>query len=226
MLLPPPELSPARVDLWLLPTKVSTEQMSYLQSLLPLEETERFSRFRMAAKRDEAIISRGLLRHVLSFVLGQSTREIVFTLGAKGKPGIDHSRVRFNVSHTAGRVLLAVTLDHEIGVDIEQIRTRTSYEDLARRFFTAEEYGAIMMLPPAERLRAFFICWTRKEAILKGTGEGISAGLASFEVPICPLSGSALVAGRWHLQELDVGKSFVAALASAFQAEIRWNPVE
>ena len=147
-----------------------------------------------------------------------------FTLQSHGKPCLADNtldnRIHFNLSHTAGRVLLAATCDRDVGVDIERIRTHLPHEELARRFFSPTEYLAIAALPPADRPRAFFTTWCRKEAILKTTGQGIAAGLNTFDVPVTPMAHPFTVSHpngtipmRWTLHDLHLSEPYLACVA-------------
>ncbi len=228
-------LSPACLDVWLVPTSISAERLAYFHSLISDEERERIGRLRIPAKRDEAVISRGALRQILGLLLDTDPTMLAFGTGPFGKPYLEqdlNSRVRFNLSHTAGQVMLAMTLDHEIGADIERIRTDMAHEDLARRFFTTGEYAAIATASAVDRPRAFFRCWCRKEAVLKAMGQGISAGLHSFDVPVDAVAESFHVsrqdfAGetRWLLHDIDLSDPYVACVAvESCEATVRkWD---
>ena len=201
------------VHLFLAATDLPPGQLESLSSLLTAGEREQFRKFRMPEKRAEAILSRALLRERLSHFTGIAPPAIALTYNPHGKPEMDGTAIRFNISHTAGHVLLGVSRDHELGVDIESPRSQMEHENLAKRFFTAGEHAALMATPARDRVRAFFRCWTRKEAILKGMGRGISAGLDTFEVPLEALVGPIRIA-EWMLHDLPVPETHVAVLAT------------
>jgi 4'-phosphopantetheinyl transferase len=134
-------------------------------------------------------------------------------------PHVD-SGVTFNVSHSGGIALLAFTRRREIGVDVEQLRPDSDFEAIARRFFSAREQNQLAALPAEEKVDAFFRCWTRKEAFIKATGDGLSLPLSQFDVSLAARERSALLAtrpdaseaGGWLLQEVPGGPGYVAAL--------------
>ena len=94
--------------------------------------------------------------------------------------------LRFNLSHSGDLALLGVTRDQEIGVDLEQIQDRIATEQIAKRFFSPREVAMLCALPPPVRQEAFFKCWTRKEAFIKGIGVGLSLPLDKFDVSLAP----------------------------------------
>ena len=145
-------------------------------------------------------------------------------LGVTGLQVDEHGRpwspgVSFNVSHsgTLGVIALAEG-DRRIGVDVEQVRADTDVRALARRFFHPDEAAAI-----AGRRDAFFRCWTRKEAVVKALGRGLSHPLDSFAVDV-DADGPAEVAGVGGLlvRSLETPPGYVAALASDPPLRFRW----
>lgn len=117
--------------------------------------------------------------------------------------------------------MFAVTRDREVGVHVERIRGDQDHEQIAAQFLSGRETAAIRALPQAERAEAFFRCWTRKEALVKATGKGLSVPLGQFDVSVAPGEPAALVstrfdaaeASRWSLAGLTVGEGYAATLA-------------
>jgi 4'-phosphopantetheinyl transferase len=92
--------------------------------------------------------------------------------------------LRFNLSSSDDTALLAVAWNREIGVDVEKIRAERDCMGIAERFFSPWEAAALRRLPDQQRVPAFYRCWTRKEAYVKATGEGMFLPLDSFAVPV------------------------------------------
>jgi 4'-phosphopantetheinyl transferase len=177
-----------------------------LRRLSP-DELARAERFHFARHRDRFVAARALLRLLAGRYVGIPAREVRFNYGRRGKPCLHPSlagpnRLRFNVSHSDGLALLAFGWDSELGVDIEIERTLRDWESIAERYFTAGERAALGQLPSAERDRAFLRAWTRKEALFKATGDGLSRAL----------DGQPEDSGRWWLEDLDPAPGFAAAL--------------
>jgi 4'-phosphopantetheinyl transferase len=129
--------------------------------------------------------------------------------------------IRFNISHSHGTALYVVSRGREIGVDLELIRDGLEIEQIAERFFSRSEIAAFYAVPALLRKRAFFLCWTRKEAYIKARGEGLSLPLDQFEVSLVPGKPAALLSAqrdsneafRWSLQDLFPAADYAAALA-------------
>jgi 4'-phosphopantetheinyl transferase len=108
-----------------------------------------------------------------------------------------------------------------VGVDVERIRPMRDADRIAERFFSAREAEAFCKVPPAEQDAAFFSLWTRKEAWLKATGDGISESLSKFEVTFLPedeprvlaIAGDTAAGAAWSLCALNPASGFVGALA-------------
>ncbi len=117
--------------------------------------------------------------------------------------------------------LLAVAPGRAVGVDVEKIDHARSGEDVARRFFAPDEVARLDALPPAERVAAFFSCWTRKEAYIKARGDGLALPLASFSVSFGRGAAPALKrselgrgeAARWIFFDLPPLDGYASALA-------------
>ncbi len=135
----------------------------------------------------------------------------------QGKPRIENDDQHgFNLSHCGDQALFAVGLKCDVGVDLEQIRPMSDRDDIARRFFCREEHEELLALPLRNRDAAFFACWTRKEAYLKGIGAGLSVPLDSFRVPMLddlPVQVATGEVAGWWLHDVAPRPDYAAALA-------------
>src|SRR5580692_3450771 len=188
------------VDIYSVRLEADAARLDSLYEILAPQERERAARFRFAEHRRHFIICRGTLREILSRYLDQSPSRINFVYNRHGKPGLRDSDVRFNVSHSGGWALQAVTRDCEVGVDIERVDARFISEQIPERFFSPREVAQLRALPAHQQTAAFFRCWTRKEAYIKARGLGLALSLDSFDVSLGPDDPPALLcAGDWSV---------------------------
>lgn len=212
------------VQLWRADLAAIRENESRWQKLLSSDESNRAERFHFPADRQRFVASRALLRLILAGYLGTDPKRLIFSYSKQEKPSLaadDASGgITFNVSHSAEIALFAFTRRREIGVDVEEIRCDFEVETIANRFFSAKEKEQLAALPNDKKFEAFFRCWTRKEAYIKATGDGLSLALHQFDVSILAQDTDALIATRpdhtvaalWSLREIPAGVGHVAAL--------------
>jgi 4'-phosphopantetheinyl transferase len=216
-------LNDRTVDVWAIPVRTSEAVVSKFEAVLSQDELGRATRFRFEHLRRSFIVAHGTQRVLLSRYLKVAPADIRFTYGAKGKPSISGTTsIRFNLSHSGDFAVLAVTLNCDVGVDIEQTRALPDFANIADRYFSREETSELMSLPAEQRERAFFACWTRKEAYIKAVGDGLSTPLDSFRVTLLPgalprmvhLGGDTRAAEAWNIVNIDLGHpQYLAALA-------------
>jgi 4'-phosphopantetheinyl transferase len=217
-------LSDRDVHVWRASLDQSPDCVDQLAQALSPDEQMRAERFYFDRDRKRFMVARGLLRTILSYYLGVEPSQLQFCYGSHGKPALaeafDESRIRFNLSHSQGLALYAVTRDREIGIDLEQIRSMPKAEQLAERFFSAPEYEILRTLPMHLKEEAFFNAWTRKEAYLKASGKGLAQSLEQIEVSLEPgesakllsIAGSPQKASAWSIQELLPASGYVGAV--------------
>jgi 4'-phosphopantetheinyl transferase len=227
-----------RVDVWRVrldePAKAGSEVV-----VLSPDEIARASRFHFEKDRIHFTQCRSALRGLLADYLSIPAAEIRFEYLTSGKPQLaaeqNPSALQFNVSHSSNMALIAVGSEHRLGVDIEKIRGDVDTAALAERFFSVRERAGLQALPDHLRVPGFFACWTRKEAFLKATGEGLSFPLADFSVTTHPdlhpeleeIKGSTDEGKQWFLADLSVVDGFRATVVrerSAYRLETyAWN---
>jgi 4'-phosphopantetheinyl transferase len=215
------------VHVWAVALDAPEHIRALLSRSLSEDERERAGRYRFAIHRNRFTVSRGTLRNILSCYLGESPEQISFAYGEHGKPGLElrqaRSGIRFNLADCDDLALIAVCLGAEAGVDVERVRTIPEVGELVSRFFSRRESAAFAALPELQKPEAFFRLWTRKEAWLKATGEGITRHLARVEVSFLPGEPAQLLgiphelsAGRqWSVSHLEPRAGWVGALAVA-----------
>jgi 4'-phosphopantetheinyl transferase len=220
----PPELPPHTVHVWQRRLSTDDPSLDACFELLSAEEREKAARYRIEHPRSDYILTRSTLRSLLGQYLGKRPHEIHFRYGSHGKPYLaGNTDLQFNVSHCDGLALLAFVRDREIGVDVEKIRPQDDVKKLAERFFSLNERERLRNLSGDELYSAFFRCWTRKEAYIKATGDGLSLPLHQFDVSIEPDPAQALIATRpdaseaerWTISNLRISPGYAAAAAVA-----------
>jgi len=198
------------VHLWYASLDVPADQLAFYSKLLSEDETARASRYIFDEPRNRYTTGRGILRTILCRYLSISPDQIAFTYGRQGKPDLldpGDPPLRFNVAHTQAEMVIAVTHGRLIGVDIEYVRPLPDMMLVAERFFSEREVSVLRSLPDAHQPQAFFNAWTRKEAILKTYGDGISDALNTVEVSFAPgeparvfsIRGDQGEAARWSI---------------------------
>lgn len=220
-----PKTAPGCVDIWRTRTDLSADRISSLFHFLSADEQSRAERFLHSVHRGRFIASRGILRCILGDYLGVGPQKIRFSTCSHGKPRLEdplhQAGLRFNLSHSYGMALYAVAENRDVGIDVEYLARPCRELQIARRFFSSEEAQVIAGLPDNHRRKAFFVCWTRKEALLKAKGVGLSIPLDRFEVSVRPEDPPALLRTDWNEKErlqwrlfnVEPGPDYVASLA-------------
>jgi len=225
--LPPTRFSLGATDVhvWAARLALPSGPLVRLASILSQDESQRAARFRFDTHRDRFIAARGILRSLLGTYLHSAADALQFEYGPNGKPTLTapfaESGLTFNLAHSEDLALFAVTRLGPIGVDVEQNRPVTDVDELVARFFSPRETALFQTLPTSQKNAAFFNLWTRKEAWLKATGEGIAHSLNLVEVTFLPgepaqilgLPETPALKSDWALRELTPATGFVGAVA-------------
>jgi 4'-phosphopantetheinyl transferase len=204
------------VHIWRINLNSSESQLQFFRETLSSDEIARAQRFYFPEHRQRFIAGRGTLRAILGQYLGIDPKQVEFEYQPRGKPLLAakfaDQGLLFNLSHSQDLALLGVSYQHQIGVDLEYIRTMSDLEGLAKRFFSSREYEYLRLISPQEQQQIFFRYWTCKEAYLKATGDGL-VQLEEIEISLTPNQPSQLlVSGGWNLRELTPAENFAAAV--------------
>jgi 4'-phosphopantetheinyl transferase len=214
------------VHCWYVDLDVAPATEAGCRRTLRRDERRRSARFRFDRDRRRFVVAHAALRGLLGRYLGTHPGRLTFVRNASGKPALGGGRGRrlaFNLSHSSDLAVIAVA-HAEVGVDVERIRALPDSAEIARCSFPAAEFERWSALPGHLRTRAFFACWTRKEAHAKARGEGLAGetpGRAAppTDVPVgAPGSrdgapDEASPSGPWSFYALRPAPGYVAALA-------------
>ncbi|MEB3341542.1 4'-phosphopantetheinyl transferase superfamily protein [Okeania sp.] len=227
MFLEPPEkrleLSPNNVHIWRANLKLSPSQIEKLLTILSSDEIERANKFHFARDKNRFIIARAKLRKIISHYLNIEPQKLQFSYSDRGKPYLKNTSILFNLSHSQDLALYGITKVNLIGIDLEYIRPMNDAENLAKRFFSAQEYNFISELPSEKKQETFFKLWTCKEAYLKATGDGLAGGLEKVEISLnyekkveffC-INGNIQEASNWYLYQFIPQDNYIAAVVVA-----------
>lgn len=214
------------VDVWAYELAADASMLARLHDWLAADERARAARFVYERDRNAFIVGRAILRLLLSRYLGRSPASLAFIYGGSGKPALapddsGQQPLRFNLSHSEGRAVLAVTRAHELGVDIERCGRRLDILAIADRYFFGTEFAAIAAAAPADQTAVFLRYWVAKEAVLKAEGIGIGFALDRFAICFNSAQDLATVtthvgcvpACHWQVRPLAVDAGWYAALA-------------
>ena len=213
-----------RVDVWRVrvdePVRENSEGI-----VLSADEIARAKRFHFEKDWTRFTRCRSALRGLLADSLAIPATEFRFEYPPSGKPQLaveqNPRALQFNVSHSADMALIAIGSERRLGVDVEKIRSDVDTQSLAERFFSVRERAGLRGLPDHLRAAGFYACWTRKEAFLKATGDGLSFPLADFSVTTHPdldpeleeIKGSTEADRQWFLVDLHVREGYRATVA-------------
>ncbi len=215
----------ADVDLWLAPIgPLRDDQVRLCRSILSADERARVDRFRIPARAEQALVGRALLRRALTYRLGAAPESWVFETGAHDRPCLAAGQalptLDFNLAHTAGHVLCAVSQGAAVGVDVERRSRAGDLQKVAPRFLAEAEALALAGLEPAARDARLLRLWTLKEAYSKALGLGLTMDYrtTTFVISGRGETATATCAGLagWYFQVAEAPEH---TLALAVQAE-------
>ncbi len=201
--------SDGEVHLWEAPLDVEPPALRALSVSLSLAERAQALHLRFSRDRTRFAAGRGWLRRLLSGYLDIDAAGIGLGENAFGKPRVIVPAghwLRFNVSHSDGLAVFAVTRDREIGVDVERVRHDLPVEAVARRCFSLRDQLLLAALPPGPRVDLAFALWTRTEAYLKAIGIGFAVARGADKHP-------DRERGDWTIAKFNAGEGFAAAVA-------------
>ena len=185
--------------------RLSARVWDHFFSQMPAPVRTGISRYRRWEDRQAGLFGKLLLAEGLKRCgyPGEHLRDLVWD--AWGRPFLGCG-VDFNISHSAGYVVCALCPEGRVGIDIEEVR-QIEVSDFKARM-TPGQWEALMA--SENRLQAFFGLWTRKEAVIKADGRGLSIPLHDIIVK----GGKAFLAGDiWKVKEVRIANGYSCHLA-------------
>jgi len=172
-----------RIDLWFIdPLQLTNFSDDYIKSILSPDEITKFASFKHKEAQQIFLITRLFTRLILSQYALCSPIHLQFSRNKHGKPELldNPNNIRFNLSHNNHLIVMAVTINDDIGCDIESPERRISILPISKRYFAKQEHQALSLLTGEAQQQLFFKYWTLNEAFVKAVGVGISLGLDTF----------------------------------------------
>jgi 4'-phosphopantetheinyl transferase len=219
----------SRIDLWCAYISEIGDGALWLryEALLSAEERAQRARFRFAKDQRRFLLTRALVRTVLSRYQAVPPEDWVFSQGQRGRPQIAAPRLEpaleFNIAHSADLIVLGVTSKRTLGVDAESLTLRDAAIEGLDRYFAAEESAALLSLPSPARRRRFFELWTLKESYIKARGMGLAIALDAFRFEFPGEHGLTLhmrpeladAPRHWRLWQLAPRPDYLVAVCAA-----------
>lgn len=220
-------LTSAEIHVWLaFYDEISEDSLlAAYRELLSAAEKEQETRFYFARDRRRYLVTRALVRTVLSRYASIQPSEWMFSTNAYGRPAAVNAQAKdlsFNISHTHSLIVLGVTRSRALGVDVENFQAREVSIDLMDRYFAPQEVEVLTAAPPHEQQYRFFEYWTFKEAYIKARGMGLSLPLDKFsfqyaddravEIAIHPELADD--AARWQFWQFQPKPEYLVAICA------------
>jgi len=221
-----PSLSSGEIHVWTARVDNNDHATADLLRILGEEERTQAAQFSFERDRGRFIQSHGIVRQILATYSGVDAATLTFARNRHGKPYLvpraNGPNLQFSISHSGNCCMLAVRLDHSIGIDVEKVRDLPQAMNIAQSYFTPGETRVLAALQGVPQRDAFFALWTHKEATVKGLGISLAANLGRLEFQLDPVRSPRLIAWdgdqslaqRWSIRRLDPSPGYVAAVAS------------
>jgi 4'-phosphopantetheinyl transferase len=218
-----PDLRAGEMHVWRFSLDADSSVIEHLSNSLSPDEIERAERFLFDDIRRRFIVCRAAQRAILAAYLGELPHQLRFQYENLGKPSLSAMTgdppILFNLANSKSLGLLGVTQGVELGIDVEKIRAVQRLEGLAQRFFADIEIRQLESIGEEDREQAFFRIWTRKEALLKAVGKGLTFPLDQVIVSLLEAEPCRVVhfgdddPSTWWLAHLAPQSGYFGAVA-------------
>ncbi|QDQ26030.1 4'-phosphopantetheinyl transferase superfamily protein [Chitinimonas arctica] len=233
-------LEPGQLTLWCVSFADIRDEglLAAYWRLLSEAERQQANRFHFAKDRHRYLLTRALVRTVLSRYAPIAPEDWCFRATAHGRPEIANAgelagRIVFNLSHTDSLIVLAIACGTALGVDVENIVERPAPVDIAAHFFAPSEVEALFRLPASERQARFFQYWTLKESYIKARGLGLSIPLDQFRFELGAAGQVELFtqpelndpADRWRFMLLQPDPAYLIAVCAEGEQRLQLRKI-
>jgi len=221
------ELAPDAVHVWTAPLNVDEHKMEEMLERLSPSEQKRVGALLEERAVRQYVISRAMQRQLLAGYVGGHPSEISFGVVAMGKPTLSKPNdigLTFNTTHSGTMVIIAVTANRDVGVDVEQVRPVRRALKVAKRCYSADEYEMLANLPQEKLDRAFLSIWVKREGTAKARGDSVWRGLASWKNGALENTPRRL---DYRVEYLDLGPEFVGVVVARgdlWRVEMKGTP--
>lgn len=211
-----------RIDIWKVSVSDIKNNIQSLPEILSGDEVKRVNKYRLNKDKTHFIISRTILRMLLSSYLKKQPKDIIFSYTNTLKPMLStqdlEQQIYFNLSHSNGLILYAVCRGNDIGIDVECLASTLNSDALEKRFFSLGEREYLSSIPLEERQKEFTKIWVIKEAYLKATAKSIS-DVENVEVIteknkslILKYNGKNVNLDKWKIYQFEPEEDYVACV--------------
>jgi len=220
-------LTGAEIHLWLADYGEITDSRLHAEYRTLLDPAERAQEPRFYFDRDRRryLVTRALVRTVLSRYAPIDAAGWTFSKNAYGCPAVANAEARdlsFNISHTHSLIVLGVSRGRALGVDVENVRDRQASIDIAGHYFAPDEVAVLNAAPPHEQQYRFFEYWTFKESYIKARGMGLSLPLDKFSFRYADAADVAIAirpeladdAARWQFWQFRPEPEYLVAVCA------------
>jgi 4'-phosphopantetheinyl transferase len=212
------------VDVWTISLDQPAHIVTALEDVLDASEGARARRLWEGPLRSRFIVAHAAARHILAQYLDTSPAAIQFDRLASGRPCLRDGTLAFNLSHSGGLAVLAVSSGGRIGVDVELVKPVSAADSIVAQMFSPAEARQYAEFPASEQPAAWFSGWTRKAAFLKASGEQFDRPHNSFDVDLSPAATAPRIdagpGSSWFLRSFSPASDFTAAVAADFPIEV------
>lgn len=230
------------VHVWYYFLDLSDQGVDFFYNLLSEEEKKEINKIKVPVVRNRRVISKAIVKNIISMYLGLNIHKIKFSYNQFGKPvlseDINFPGLNFNISHSGSLGMIALVKNNQIGIDLEQIIELADLDDIISLCFSKHEQHLFNSLSGLEKTKLFYKIWTGKEAFIKAIGKGFSFPLQNItftlnnnkEIRISEISGLKENLHNWYVYNSNPRQDYTSAIVvnlnSFLAKEFEWNQTE